>query len=56
MVSALSSAAEYYSQGKTTKGDDSLALLNTLKEEYDDYQSLFEQSLLAIKDFYGIRE
>lgn len=56
MAAALTSAAEYYIQGKTGEAWSDMNKLNSLKEEYNGYQTMFEQILLAIKDFYGIRE
>jgi len=56
MAAALKSAAVYYNQGKTGEAESEMSKLNTLKEEYSGYQTMFEQILLDIKDFYGIRE
>jgi len=56
MSTVLSLAAQYYSQGKASQGDNMITTFNDLEGKYQEQYSLQDYYLTEIKNYYGIRE
>jgi len=56
MSTVLSLAAQYYSQGKASQGDNMITTFNDLEGKYQEQHSLQDYYLTEIKNYYGIRE
>ena len=56
MSTVLSLAAQYYSQGSASKGNNMIATFNSLEEKYQQQSLLLDYYLTEIKNYYGIRE